>query len=104
MLLERDGHEDHRDALIMIEKFCYYYQMKSPKPRCFKFIFRDDCKFNYKIFVDVLYLIFLPALQIVDVKGSRCRRLKVCELNAVYSKAEEEEEGNLEYMLTASLI
>jgi hypothetical protein len=26
------------------------------------------------------------------VKGSRCRRLKVYELNAVYSKAEEEEE------------
>jgi hypothetical protein len=24
------------------------------------------------------------------VKGSRCRRLKVCELNAFYSKAEEE--------------
>jgi hypothetical protein len=27
----------------------------------------------------------------IIVKGSRCRRLKVCELNAVYSKAEEEE-------------
>jgi hypothetical protein len=38
------------------------------------------------------------------VKGSRCRRLKVYELNAVYSKAEEKEEGNLEYMLIASFI
>jgi hypothetical protein len=39
-----------------------------------------------------------------SVKGSRCRKLKICELNAVYSKAEEKEEGNLEYMLIASLI
>jgi hypothetical protein len=38
------------------------------------------------------------------VKGPRCRRLKVCELNAVYSKAEEGEEGNLEYILIDSLI
>jgi hypothetical protein len=40
----------------------------------------------------------------VFVKGPRSRRLKVRELNAVYSKAEEGEEGNLKYMLTASLI
>jgi hypothetical protein len=45
-----------------------------------------------------------PNATIQAVKGSRCRRLEVCELNAVYSKAEEEEEGNLEYMLTVSLI
>jgi hypothetical protein len=38
------------------------------------------------------------------VKDSRCRRLEVYEFNAVYSKAEEEEEGNLEYMLIVSLI
>jgi hypothetical protein len=37
-LLERAGHEDHREAFIIIEKFCHYCQMKSPKPRCFKFI------------------------------------------------------------------
>jgi hypothetical protein len=41
---------------------------------------------------------------LLGVKGSRCRRLKVCELNAFYSKAEEGEEGNLKHMLTASLI
>jgi hypothetical protein len=41
---------------------------------------------------------------LITKHGSRCRRLKLCELNAVYSKAEEEEEGNLEYMLTAFLI
>jgi hypothetical protein len=62
ILLKRAGYENHREAFIMIEKFCYYCQMKSPKPRRFKFIFRDDCEFNYKIFVDVLYLIFLPVL------------------------------------------
>jgi hypothetical protein len=50
----------------MIEKFCHYCQMKSPKPRRFKFTFQDDCKFNHEIFVDVLYLIFLPVLQIVN--------------------------------------
>jgi hypothetical protein len=65
-LLERAGHKDHREALIVIEKFCYYCQIKSPKPRRFKFILRDDCEFNHEIFVDVLYLIFLPVLQIVD--------------------------------------
>jgi hypothetical protein len=65
-LLKRAGYENHREALIMIEKFCHYYQIKSPKPRRFKFILRNDCEFNYEIFVDVLYLIFLPVLQIVD--------------------------------------
>jgi hypothetical protein len=39
ILLKRAGYEDYREAFIMIEKFCYYCQMKSPKPRCFKFIF-----------------------------------------------------------------
>jgi hypothetical protein len=53
--------------------------------------------------VGVLLLSFRDVF-FASVKGSRCRRLKVCELNAVYSKAEEEEEGNLEYMLTVSLI
>jgi hypothetical protein len=62
ILLERAGHKNHREAFIVIEKFCYYCQMKSPKLRRFKFIFRDDCEFNHKIFVDVLYLIFLPVL------------------------------------------
>jgi hypothetical protein len=38
-LLERAGYEDCREAFIMIEKFCHYCQMKSPKPRRFKFIF-----------------------------------------------------------------
>jgi hypothetical protein len=65
-LLERAGYKNHREALIMIEKFCHYCQIKSPKPRRFKFIFQDDCEFNHKIFVDVLYLIFLSVLQIID--------------------------------------
>jgi hypothetical protein len=65
-LLERAGHENHREAFIIIEKFCHYCQMKSPKPRRFKFIFRNDCEFNHEIFVDVLYLIFLPVLQVID--------------------------------------
>jgi hypothetical protein len=66
ILLKRAGHEDYREAFIMIEKFCHYCQMKSPKPRRFKFTFRDDCEFNHEIFVDVLYLISLSVLQIVD--------------------------------------
>jgi hypothetical protein len=66
ILLERAGYEDHREALIVIEKFCYYCQMKSLKLRRFKFILRNDCEFNYEIFVDVLYLIFLSVLQVVD--------------------------------------
>jgi hypothetical protein len=66
ILLKCAIHENHREAFIVIEKFCYYYQMKSPKPRCFKFILRNNCEFNHEIFVDVLYLIFLPILQIVD--------------------------------------
>jgi hypothetical protein len=66
ILLKRAGYEDYREAFIIIEKFCYYCQMKSPKPRRFKFTLRDDCEFNHEIFVDVLYLIFLPVLQVVD--------------------------------------
>jgi hypothetical protein len=65
-LLKRAGYKNYREAFIIIEKFCYYYQMKSPKPRRFKFIFRNDCEFNHEIFVNVLYLIFLPVLQIVN--------------------------------------
>jgi hypothetical protein len=65
-LLKRAGYENHREAFIIIEKFCHYCQMKSFKPRRFKFTLRDDCEFNHEIFVDVLYLIFLPILQIVD--------------------------------------
>jgi hypothetical protein len=65
-LLKRAGYEDYREAFIVIEKFCHYCQMKSLKPRRFKFILRNDCEFNHEIFVNVLYLIFLPVLQIVD--------------------------------------
>jgi hypothetical protein len=62
ILLERAGYEDYREAFIVIEKFCYYCQMKNPKLRRFKFIFRNDCEFNYEIFVNMLYLIFLLVL------------------------------------------
>jgi hypothetical protein len=65
-LLERAGYEDHHETFIVIEKFCHYCQMNSLKLRRFKFILQNDCEFNYEIFVDVLYLIFLPVLQIVD--------------------------------------
>jgi hypothetical protein len=40
--------------------------MKNLKPRRFKFILRNDYEFNYEIFVDIFYLIFLPVLQIVN--------------------------------------
>jgi hypothetical protein len=66
ILLKRAGHEDHREAFIIIEKFCHYCQMKSPKLRRFKFTLRDDCEFNHETFVDMLYLIFLPVLQVVN--------------------------------------
>jgi hypothetical protein len=65
-LLERAGYEDYREAFIVIEKFCHYCQIKSLELRRFKFIFRDNCEFNHEIFVDILYLIFLPVLQVVD--------------------------------------
>jgi hypothetical protein len=65
-LLERAGHENHREAFIVIEKFCHYCQMKSPKLYRFKFTLRNDCEFNHKIFVNMLYLISLPVLQIVN--------------------------------------
>jgi hypothetical protein len=66
ILLERAGYKNYREAFIIIEKFCHYCQMKSLKLRRFKFILRNNCEFNYEIFVDVLYLIFLPVLQVVD--------------------------------------
>jgi hypothetical protein len=66
ILLKRVNHENYRQAFIIIEKFCYYCQIKNLKPRRFKFIFRNDCEFNHETFVDVLYLIFLPVSQVVD--------------------------------------
>jgi hypothetical protein len=65
-LLKRASHEKHRNELEEIEKFCHQYQMNGPQPQRFKFIFRDDCEFNYEIIIDVLHLISRPVLHCVN--------------------------------------
>jgi hypothetical protein len=40
--------------------------MHEKSPRQFKFILKDDYKFNYSIVVDVMYLEDKPVLYIID--------------------------------------
>jgi hypothetical protein len=61
-MLERAGHNIHRNELKVIEKFCNYCQMKSFKPLRFKFTIKNDYEFNYEIFVNMLHLISKPVL------------------------------------------
>jgi hypothetical protein len=65
-MLERAGHDMHRNELKVIEKFCNYCQMKSFKLLRFKFTIKNNCEFNHEIFVNVLYLISKPVLYTVD--------------------------------------
>jgi hypothetical protein len=65
-MLERAGHNIHQNKLEVIEKFCNYCQMKNFKPLRFKFIIKNDCEFNHKIFVNVLHLISKPVLYTID--------------------------------------
>jgi hypothetical protein len=65
-MLERAGYNIHRNELKVIEKFCNYCQMKNSKSLRFKFTIKNDCEFNYKIFVNVLHLISKLVLHIID--------------------------------------
>jgi hypothetical protein len=65
-MLERANHNTHRNELEVIEKFCNYCQIKNFKPLRFKFTIKNDCEFNYEIFVNVLHLISKPVLYTVD--------------------------------------
>jgi hypothetical protein len=82
-------------AVIMLQTFVDFLELRNYK-------LQASCNVFLRICGDNVFKHHKSPF--IDVKGSRCRRLKVCELNAVYSKAEEEEEGNLEYMLAVSLI
>jgi hypothetical protein len=65
-MLERADHNIHQNELKVIEKFCNYCQIKSFKPLRFKFTIKNDCEFNYEIFVNMLHLISKPVLYTID--------------------------------------
>jgi hypothetical protein len=66
-LLKNAGHNDFKERnLKKITKFYYYCQLNSSAPRQFKFTLKDNCYFNYKILVDVMYLGSKPVLHVVN--------------------------------------
>jgi hypothetical protein len=66
-LLTRSGHDEVEfQALEAIERFCHHCQMNAKAPTRFRFTIRDDCEFNYRVIVDVMYLDSKPVLHIVD--------------------------------------
>lgn len=65
-LLKDAGHDPDPAILETISQFCHQCQLKGASPRRFKFTLKDDCDFNYEIFVDVLYLDGEPVLHVVD--------------------------------------
>ena len=60
------GHNIEHKTIGMINKFCYYCQIKGKAPRHFKFTLKKDVDFNYKIIVDVIYLDGKPVFHAVD--------------------------------------
>ncbi|KAK1994146.1 hypothetical protein LX36DRAFT_693319 [Colletotrichum falcatum] len=55
-VLQRAGHETDISTIEEINKFCRSCQLNLRAPGRFKFTLRDDYDFNYKVFVDVMYL------------------------------------------------
>lgn len=65
-LLTQIGHDIKHKIFKIINKFHYYYQMKGKTPQHFKFTLKKDIDFNYKIFVDVMYLDGKPIFHVID--------------------------------------
>jgi len=66
-LLARAGHDDVKfETLATMEKFCHHCQMNAKAPTRFRFTIHDDCEFNYRIIVDVMFLDGRPVLHVVD--------------------------------------
>ncbi len=49
-----------------MNKFYYYYQIKSKALQRLKFILKKDIDFNYKIINNILYLYEKPIFYIID--------------------------------------
>ena len=56
---------DH-NTLEIINKFYYYYQIKSDTPKRFKFTLKNNKDFNYKIITNVIYLNSRPVFYVVN--------------------------------------
>lgn len=54
-------------TIKMINKFCYYCQIKDKAPKQFEFILKKDIDFNYKIIVDIIYLNRKSIFYVIDV-------------------------------------
>ena len=50
----------------MINKFFHYCQIKGKTPQYFKFILKKEIDFNYKIFINVMYLDGKSVLHTID--------------------------------------
>lgn len=69
-LLTRAGHDVEHEALVVINKFCHFCQIKGDAPKRFKFTLKDEHDFNYEIIVDAMYLDSRPVLHVVDASTS----------------------------------
>ena len=66
-LLQRAGLEDiDIKSVEELTKFCKQCQLHAKSPGRFKFTLKDDCDFNYSVFIDVFYLESKPVLHVVD--------------------------------------
>ena len=47
-------------------KFYYSYQIYNKLPRKFKFIFRDNYKFNYFIYINIMYILNILLFYVIN--------------------------------------
>jgi hypothetical protein len=66
-VLAKAGYDDvNKAAIARINRYCHLCQLYSKAPDRFRFMIRDDAEFNYRLIVDVIYIINRPVLHAVD--------------------------------------
>lgn len=67
-ILERSGHEDENycKALKKINQLCEHYQKYGKSLGRLKFTLKNDVKFNYCVFFDIMYIDGDPLLHVID--------------------------------------
>ncbi|CCU76925.1 integrase and RNaseH domain-containing protein [Blumeria hordei DH14] len=69
-LLQRAGNDVELAAIEMLTKYCHLCQMNGKSPGRFKFSLKKDYDFNFKIVVDVMWIINNPVLHVIDTATS----------------------------------
>ena len=66
-MLERAGKNINHGLLEKITKFCHYCQKYRRSPGRFKWAIKDDdTEFNFRVYIDAMFLDSKPVLQVVD--------------------------------------